>query len=144
MRPEVLARSIGPCKSINRFKVSRFSPHTARKRMLMRESWDAACQKACAASLAWAQACRWAGMGNSGATAQNGNAGQGATELSFDALYEKLPLNEEGLKKSNDSLQEAMFLLGKAYIQEIEDCQAGTETLEKLSAAIEAKKLKKA
>lgn len=25
-----------------------------------------------------------------------------------------------------------MFLLGKAYIQEIEDCQAGTETLEKL------------
>lgn len=72
-----------------------------------------------------------AGMGNN-ATAQTGNAGQGPTELSFDALYELLPLNEEALKKSNDSLQEAMFLLGKAYIQEIEDCQAGTETLENL------------
>ncbi|MBK6827901.1 MAG: hypothetical protein IPG86_14040 [Chitinophagaceae bacterium] len=73
-----------------------------------------------------------AGMGNSGATTQSGNAQQGSAELSFDALYEKLPLSEEGLKKSNDSLQEALFLLGKAYIQEIEDCQAGTETLEKL------------
>lgn len=75
-----------------------------------------------------------AGMGNTGATAQNGNTQQGPAELSFDALYDLLPLSEEGLKKSNDSLQEALFLLGKAYIQEIEDCQAGTETLEKLRA----------
>ena len=41
-------------------------------------------------------------------------------------------LTADQLKKSNDSLQTALFALGKIYIQEIEDCSAGTETLEQL------------
>ncbi len=59
--------------------------------------------------------------------------GQGTeTELSFDALYDNLPLTPEAIKISNDSIQEAMLALGKAYIQHIEDCNAGTATLEEL------------
>lgn len=64
-------------------------------------------------------------------SAQQG-AGAANTELTFDALYGNLPLTEEQLKKSNDSLQTALFTLGKAYIQQVEDCQLGTETLEQL------------
>ena len=41
-------------------------------------------------------------------------------------------LTPEQLKMSNDSIQTAMFALGKLYIQEIEDCSAGTETFEQL------------
>ncbi|HQX96220.1 MAG: hypothetical protein KA968_03195 [Chitinophagaceae bacterium] len=58
--------------------------------------------------------------------------GQQETELSFDALYDNLPLTPEAIKVSNDSIQEAMLALGKAYIQNIEDCNAGTATLEEL------------
>ncbi|MEO5947405.1 MAG: hypothetical protein ABIP79_11365 [Chitinophagaceae bacterium] len=58
--------------------------------------------------------------------------GQQETELSFDALYDKLPLTPEAIKVSNDSIQEAMLELGKVYIQHIEDCNAGTSTLEEL------------
>ncbi|MFZ9388071.1 MAG: tetratricopeptide repeat protein [Chitinophagaceae bacterium] len=58
--------------------------------------------------------------------------GAAPTELTFDALYDNLPLTETALKKSNDSLQNALFSLGKAYIQEIEECRLGIETLEQL------------
>lgn len=67
------------------------------------------------------------GAGNT----QGGQQG-GSTELTFDAFYDNLPLTPEKLNVSNDSLKQALFLLGKAYIQELEDCQAGTETLEQL------------
>ncbi len=67
------------------------------------------------------------GTGNT----QGGQQG-GSTELTFDALYDNLPLTPEKLNVSNDSLKQALFILGKAYIQELEDCQAGTETLEQL------------
>jgi len=67
---------------------------------------------------------------------QGGNnpqgAGQGSNEITFDALYDGLPLTEEKLKISNDSLQESLFMLGKVYIQNIEDCDAGTSSLEQL------------
>ncbi len=53
-------------------------------------------------------------------------------DVSFDGLYANLPITPEQLKKSNDSIQQAMFVLGKIYVQEIEDCTAGTETLEQL------------
>jgi len=56
----------------------------------------------------------------------------GSNELTFDAFYKRLPLDSASMRRSNDSLQNALFLLGKAYIQEIEDCKAGTETLEQL------------
>lgn len=58
--------------------------------------------------------------------------GGGEDELSFEGLYNKLPLTPELISLSNDSIQQALFELGKAYIQNIEDCNAGTETLEQL------------
>jgi len=57
-------------------------------------------------------------------------AGDG--DLTFDALYAKLPLTDSAMKQSNDSLYTAQFTLGKAFIQEIENCRKGTETLEQL------------
>lgn len=63
-----------------------------------------------------------------GATDNSGNSG----EITFDALYNNIPLTPEKLKASNDSIQQAMFKLGIAYIQDIEDCSEGTITLEEL------------
>jgi hypothetical protein len=54
------------------------------------------------------------------------------TEITFESLYDKLPLTDELKKLSNDSLKNAMFDLGIAYIQGIEDCTVGTQTLEDL------------
>lgn len=73
-----------------------------------------------------------AGINGSPTGNSKSNGAAGNSELTFDAFYDNLPLTEEKLKASNDSLQEALFNLGKAYIQEIEDCQSGTETLERL------------
>lgn len=54
------------------------------------------------------------------------------SEITFDALYANLPLTPEKMQTSNDSVKNALFELGKAYIQEIENCNRGTETLENL------------
>jgi hypothetical protein len=63
----------------------------------------------------------------------NTNSGAvGSGEVTFDGLYEKLPLTPELMKESDDSIQAAMFALGKLYIQDIEDCRAGTDTYESL------------
>ena len=62
----------------------------------------------------------------------NQQTGNAASEVTFDGLYANLPLTPELLKKSNDSLKAALFALGKIYIQDVEDCKAGTETLEDL------------
>jgi tetratricopeptide (TPR) repeat protein len=70
--------------------------------------------------------------GNVPIKGSGGDAASGNTEISFEALYEKLPITTEQLAVSNDSLQNAMLELGKAYIQNIEDCNSGTETLEQL------------
>jgi len=53
-------------------------------------------------------------------------------ELSFDALYKRLPLTEEQLKSSNDSIQNALFELGKIYADQLEDCAASISTFEDL------------
>jgi outer membrane protein assembly factor BamD (BamD/ComL family) len=53
-------------------------------------------------------------------------------ELSFDALYAKLPITEDKLKLSNDSIQQALFELGKIYGDELEDCSAMINTYEQL------------
>lgn len=71
-------------------------------------------------------------------TASGANPAGGTGALSYDALYANLPLTEAQLKQSNDSLQQALFALGKAYIQEIEDCPLGTETLEQLRSRFSA------
>ncbi len=53
-------------------------------------------------------------------------------EITFDGLYENLPLTVEAKKTSDSSITAALFILGKTYIQETEDCDAGTESLERL------------
>lgn len=63
--------------------------------------------------------------GNTGSTDSNNG-------ISFEDLYARLPLTEEQMAQSNDSIQNALFNLGKAYIQGIEDCDAGTGILEDL------------
>lgn len=64
---------------------------------------------------------------------QAGNKQDAAdNEITFDKLYKNLPLTIDQLNLSNDSLMNAMYTLGIAYIQEIEDCSIGTATLEEL------------
>ena len=53
-------------------------------------------------------------------------------ELSFDGLYNKLPLSQAQLKVSNDSIRDAMFQLGKLYAEEVEDCGSVIRTFEEL------------
>jgi outer membrane protein assembly factor BamD (BamD/ComL family) len=53
-------------------------------------------------------------------------------ELTFDNLYKKLPLTEEQMKLSNDSIQNAMFTIGKIYVESVEDCDAAINTFEQL------------
>ena len=73
------------------------------------------------------------GNGTGKQPGQTGGAGTGgATEISYDVLYGNLPLSKEQLQVSDDSLQGALFNLGLAYIQQIEDCEAGTSQLERL------------
>ncbi|HYM94836.1 MAG TPA: hypothetical protein VET23_11900, partial [Chitinophagaceae bacterium] len=59
-------------------------------------------------------------------------AGTSAVEITFDDLYNKLPLTPDKIKISDDSISTGMFNLGKLYAQEIEDCAASIETLENL------------
>lgn len=66
------------------------------------------------------------------------NSNQSGAEVSFDGLFGNLPVTPEKLKISNDSIQQAMFMLGKIYVQEIEDCAAGTETFEELKSRFSA------
>lgn len=67
-----------------------------------------------------------------GKTDKPGLMSEDEGEITSDKLYDRLPLTAELLKISNDSIQAAMFVLGKSYIHDIEDCGAGTETLEGL------------
>lgn len=53
-------------------------------------------------------------------------------EITFDALYDRLPLTEEKMKKSQDSVMNALFSLGNTLVQELDDCRTGTDTLESL------------
>ncbi len=59
-------------------------------------------------------------------------ADEAPAEITFDALFEKLPLAPEQLTQSNDSIQDAMFALGMLYTRELEDCEGATETFEAL------------
>ncbi len=61
----------------------------------------------------------------SAATAQTG-------ELTYESLYDKLPLTEELMKISNDSVSVALFILGKSLAEEVEDCPSSVLTLESL------------
>lgn len=66
-------------------------------------------------------------------SAVKGTAGKNPeTEITFDALYDKLPLTDPKMIASNDSISNAMFNLGKIYAEDIEDCAATIETFESL------------
>ncbi|MGN6293501.1 MAG: tetratricopeptide repeat protein [Chitinophagaceae bacterium] len=60
------------------------------------------------------------------------SAAAAAAEITFDALYERIPLTPEKLQQSNDSIRTAMFNIGNTFIQELEDCAHGTPVLEEL------------
>ena len=68
--------------------------------------------------------------GNNSAGASG--AANTVAELSFESLYEGIPLTEEKMKASNDSIMNALFSAGITLIQELDDCQTGTDTLESL------------
>ncbi len=68
------------------------------------------------------------GTMNAGAGNNNQNG-----EVDFETLSAGLPTTPEQLKKVNDSLQQAWFLLGKTYIQRMEDCGNGIQALEKVA-----------
>ncbi len=53
-------------------------------------------------------------------------------EITFDALYDKLPLTSQKMEISNDSVSNAMFKVGMIYAEEIEDCAAAIETFQAL------------
>ena len=53
-----------------------------------------------------------------------------SSEVTAEGLLSRIPNSPEALKRSNDSVQTAMFANGVIYIRELEDCPLGTETLE--------------
>ena len=59
---------------------------------------------------------------------QSGQTGQ----VTFDGLYDNIPLTEEKLKASNDSIQNAMIALTNLYAEELEDCPSVIETADTL------------
>jgi len=69
---------------------------------------------------------------NPNKTTATNTTSPGGNEISFEALYDRLPLTPEAIKISGDSLTAALFALGKLYIQDLEDCSAGTITYENL------------
>lgn len=54
------------------------------------------------------------------------------SELSYDALTGNLPLTAEKLRFSNDSIETALTMLGRAYFEKLEDHRMSIETYEKL------------
>jgi len=67
---------------------------------------------------------------NSGNASQNG--AQQPQELTYENLYNNLPITQEQLKRSNDSIQNAMFELGKILAEGVEDCDGVITVYEKL------------
>ena len=53
-------------------------------------------------------------------------------EITFDALYENLPLTEKQMKVSNDSLSEALYILGKSLANDVEDCTSAIKVNEEI------------
>ena len=72
----------------------------------------------------------------SGSGAQGGDskdaANNAASSISFDGLLKNLPLTPEKLKKSNDSIENAMFLLGKSYQERLPDYQTAIKSYDTL------------
>jgi hypothetical protein len=56
----------------------------------------------------------------------------GGMDLSMEGLTSRLPLTPETLKASNDSVQGALFTLGTAYLNDIDDLPSAIATFEEL------------
>lgn len=59
-------------------------------------------------------------------------AAAGANDVSYQALLSRLPITPAQLKASNDSIEIAMYQLGKAYVNGLEDCASAITTFESL------------
>lgn len=59
-------------------------------------------------------------------------AASASGEITFESLYENLPLTDTLMKISNDSLSQALFILGKALANELEDCDASINVNEEI------------
>src|SRR6187455_2336197 len=53
-------------------------------------------------------------------------------EITFESLYENLPLTEKQMKLSNDSLSEALYILGKSLANDVEDCLSSIKVNEEI------------
>jgi TolA-binding protein len=65
-------------------------------------------------------------------TGNPNNGAPQAQELTFENLYNNLPLTPDRLKLSNDSIQNALFALGKILAEGIEDCDGVITIYEQL------------
>ena len=66
---------------------------------------------------------------------QTGSAAAGVqapVEISYESLYNNLPLTPEKLKLSNDSIQNALFSVGSLYLNGFEDCNSMTQSYQTL------------
>ncbi|MET0242418.1 MAG: tetratricopeptide repeat protein, partial [Flavitalea sp.] len=59
-------------------------------------------------------------------------ASDSASVISFESLMKNLPLTEEQMKISRDSMEKATFQLGKMYFESLEDYEGTIITLEEL------------
>ena len=75
---------------------------------------------------------RPANSGNNNNANNNSQTISQPQELTFDNLYVNLPLTEDKLKVSSDSIQNALYELGKIYGGDLEDCDAVINTYEQL------------
>jgi tetratricopeptide (TPR) repeat protein len=55
-----------------------------------------------------------------------------SAEVTYESLLNNLPLTEETLKLSNDSIQNAMFATGSIYLNSFEDCNSMTNIYQTL------------
>jgi hypothetical protein len=60
----------------------------------------------------------------------SGSADEGSGIISYEELLKKVPLTAEQMAVSNDSIEKAQFLLGKAYLEGLEDYPSAISTLE--------------
>ena len=80
-----------------------------------------------------AGAAKGPGANNAGTGNANGaNPSDQPTEITYDVLYDRIPLTPEKLKVSNDSIEHALSALVNLYAEELEDCSSCVETAETL------------
>jgi TolA-binding protein len=65
-------------------------------------------------------------------SSQPGQPGDQSGHITFDGLYDNIPLTEEKMKVSNDSIQNAMIALTNLYAEDLEDCPSVIETSDTL------------